>query len=290
MSLDGVELIEVAAGAYSLGEGPLWHEEMRRLVWTDIDAGRVHAMSVMDESPLTLYEGAKVGGMTLQRDGALLLFRERDVARLDADGAVRSLFDVDEPQTERFNDVLALEDGSVLAGMVGKDEESGGLFHVGVDGSMRLLFRNTKYPNGMAVTRDGQTLYYTCSTRGVIVRFDLSALLASEPESAWDLAEVVWRCTRGTPDGLTMDAEGRLWSASWGGGRVVRLSTDGEELGEIGLRERNVTSCCFAGDGLGMLAITTAGGGVYACDVGVRGIRGVRGVRGVAEHRSAILG
>lgn len=282
MSSSGSALIEVSPGPYALGEGPLWHAETGRLVWTDIEAGRIYAMGVEDDAPRTLYEGAKVGGMTIERDGALLLFRERDVARLDADGAVRSLFDVDDSEVERFNDVLALGDGSVLAGMVGRTDDSGGLFHVRTDGSMRLLFRNTKYPNGMAVTDDGRMLYYTCSTRGIIVRFDLSALLSSPAERAWDLGEVVWRCTRGTPDGLTMDAEGMLWSASWGGGRIVRLSTRGEELGEITLRERNVTSCCFVGKGLDRLAITTAGGGVYACDVGVRGIRGV------AEHRSAI--
>lgn len=274
-----VELMEVSGGAYGLAEGPLWHAETGRLVWTDIEAGRVYAKGVHDASAVMLYEGAKVGGMTVDRDGALLLFRERDVARLEGDGGVSVVLEVDEPETERFNDVLALADGSVLAGMVGRDEASGGLFHVRTDGSMRLLFRNTKYPNGMALTRDGGTLYYTDSPRGVIVRFGVAALLGCDEGVGWELGEVVWRCTKGTPDGLTMDAQGMLWSASWGGGRVVRLTTEGEELMELGLRERNVTSCCFAGDGLGLLAMTTAGGGVYAARLGVAGL---------SEHRSAI--
>jgi sugar lactone lactonase YvrE len=62
----------------------------------------------------------------------------------------------------------------------------------------------------------------------------------------------------GMPDGLTVDSEGFIWNAHWGGWRVTRYDPEGKIEREIRLPVKNVTSCIFGGEDLGDLYITTA--------------------------------
>jgi SMP-30/Gluconolactonase/LRE-like region len=62
----------------------------------------------------------------------------------------------------------------------------------------------------------------------------------------------------GGPDGLTVDADGDLWVAIFGGGRVRRYSPDGELREELRVPAVECTSCAFAGAGLNRLYVTTA--------------------------------
>jgi sugar lactone lactonase YvrE len=62
----------------------------------------------------------------------------------------------------------------------------------------------------------------------------------------------------GGPDGLTVDADGDLWIAIFGGGRVQRYSREGKLREEVSIPARETTSCAFAGRGLNRLYVTTA--------------------------------
>jgi sugar lactone lactonase YvrE len=62
----------------------------------------------------------------------------------------------------------------------------------------------------------------------------------------------------GGPDGLTVDADGDLWIAIFGGGRVQRYSPDGVLREELCVPARETTSCAFAGPGMNRLYVTTA--------------------------------
>ena len=91
----------------------------------------------------------------------------------------------------------------------------------------------------------------------------------------------------GRPDGATVDAEGYLWSARYGGSRVVRHAPDGSVDQVIALPASQITSCAFGGANLTTLFITSAtqnmdaaqlaaeptAGHLFAVDVGVKGLR-----------------
>ena len=77
----------------------------------------------------------------------------------------------------------------------------------------------------------------------------------AEPVRALDVSEL-----GGDPDGMTLDAEGNLWVAFWGGSAVHCLSPDGKLLETVELPTSRVTSCAFGGPGLDTLYVTTAGG------------------------------
>jgi sugar lactone lactonase YvrE len=98
----------------------------------------------------------------------------------------------------------------------------------------------------------------------------------------------------GVPDGSTVDSEGYVWTAHWGGWRVTRYAPDGRIDREIEMPVKNVTSCAFGGSNLDTLFVTTASiefdnhrwlflddagfasaplaGAIFALHVGVRGL------------------
>ena len=92
------------------------------------------------------------------------------------------------------------------------------------------------------------------------------------------------------PDGMTVDAEGCVWSARWEGGCIVRYSPDGEEIGRYDIPARKITSVMFGGDDLSDLYVTSAGGAEKAADGPHAGalFRLRPGVKGQLEHRSKI--
>ena len=126
-------------------------------------------------------------------------------------------------------------------------------------------------------------MYFTDTRESAIWAFDFNFEVGeiSNKRTFVDLSG-----QRGRPDGATVDAEGYLWNAEYGGSRVVRYSPDGKLDRQLDLPVTNVTCCAFGGLGLTTLFITTAAqklddseladqpqaGGLFACDVGIKGL------------------
>jgi D-xylono/L-arabinono-1,4-lactonase len=240
-----------------LGENPLWNADTGRLCWTDITGGKVHEIDPVSGAQRVLYEGPMVGGFTLQADGDLLLFRVEDIAVLKSDGRVGVVRAFKDDGMERFNDVIADPEGRVFVGTIGTTAESGGLYRVERDGSVTLLFRGTGVSNGMGFSPDLRTFYWTCSTRRRIYAFDYNRASGSLTRE-----RVLYQATEeeGIPDGLTVDAEGHLWSARWDGFALVHHAPDGTVLERIRFPVAKVSSVCFGGPALDRMLVTSAGG------------------------------
>jgi sugar lactone lactonase YvrE len=157
------------------------------------------------------------------------------------------------------------------------------LYTLGIDYSLTRTLAPVSISNGLGWSPDGRTMYYvdTPTRRVDVFPFDPEAgalgrrrTLATIPSSD------------GKPDGLTVDADGNVWVALWGGAAVQRLTPAGRPTGRIELPTRNVTSCCFGGPGFEVLYITTArrglsaqqlaaeptAGSLFACRPGARGL------------------
>ncbi len=183
----------------------------------------------------------------------MLLFRVNDIAVLKPDGEVRSLVPFADAGSARFNDVIAAPDGSVFAGTIGATDESGGLFHVTADGMVTPIFRGTGCANGMGFSPDLTTFYWTDTTNHLIRAWAFDPVT-----SALSNDRVLTLTNPELPDGLTVDAAGRLFSARWGAGRVAILSPAGTELDSIAVPLSHATNVCFGGAGLTDLYITAA--------------------------------
>ena len=109
--------------------------------------------------------------------------------------------------------------------------------------------------NGLAWSPDEKTMYYIDTPTRVVSAFDYDKTTGAiaNRRVAVRIEEDAW------PDGMTIDAEGMLWIAQWGGGAVTRRDpASGREIGRIGLPAAHVSSCVFGGGQLDLLFITTA--------------------------------
>ena len=281
-----MDLERVADFACELGEGPVWHPDEARLYWVDIDAGRLLRYDPASGDAECVYRTDVVTGVTVQEDGSLLLFMDEGRVGRWVDGELADSATVVESDT-RFNDVIADPAGRVFCGTMPGEDRGGVLYRLDADGTADVVERDVAVPNGMGFTGDRERFYFTESDENVVYRYayDDSTGAVTDRERF-----VTTEGTPGVPDGMTVDAEGCLWSARWKGSCVVRYGDDGRELARYDVPAEKVTSVTFGGPHLGQLYVTTAGGherpemGEYAGAL----YRFDPDVSGVEEFRSAV--
>lgn len=270
------------------GEGPLWHPGEKRVYWVDISNGRMFRYDPASGKHEQFYEGEVVGGFTIQADGALLLFMAKGAIKLWRDGELTTLIDeIPDERDSRFNDVIADPVGRVFCGTMPGKDRLGRLYRLDTDGTLTQLLDGIGTSNGMGFTPDRKQMYYTDSPKFELYRFDYEQVTGAltnqrvfvkSPENG------------GFPDGMTVDAEGYVWSARWDGGCLVRFTPDGVEERRIQFPAKKVSSVVFGGEDYTDIYVTTAGGDKKATDGPGAGalFRLNLGIRGVPEFPSRI--
>jgi sugar lactone lactonase YvrE len=288
------ESVEVAlALGCDIGENPLWHEDAKRLFFVDIPPGTVYAYDPAAGNYDVLCRTRITGGFTLQQDGSLLLFQDGKIARLGLDGSLREMASGCCPGNDRFNDVIADPEGRVFAGAMGGN---GRLLRLNPDGRITEIANGIGGPNGMGFTNDLRGMYFTDSQARKIYHFDYDRRTGNLSNRR-TFAEIP--PDEGLPDGMTVDAEGYVWSAIWFGGRLKRYAPDGRLDREILFPAKQISSVTFGGPELADIFITSAGSDTAdsirppSCDP--EAVRGgdlyrlrVPGVRGKLPFRSRI--
>jgi sugar lactone lactonase YvrE len=246
--------------AFELGEGPLWLAD-GRLMWVDILAGTVLVADEHAAVSRRYDTGLHVGAALPLADSGdgWLLAAGPGFAHLAADGTVRVLAEPERDQRRavRLNDGKCDPAGRLWAGSMAYDESpgAGSLFRVDLDGTVTRVLRGRQVSNGLDWSPDGRTIYYADSGHGVLYRapYDVERgeIGALEPL-------VVPAPGDGAPDGLTVDAEGMVWVAFWGGAAVRRYDPSGRLLEEVRTGAPQTTSCCLGGADGRTLFITTA--------------------------------
>ncbi len=246
-----------------LGEGPLWHPDQRLLYWTDIPAGKLFTFNPATGDQRCVYEDRPVGGMTIQADGALLLFRDQGNVVVWRDGEVLDTIIESLPgeSESRFNDVIADPLGHVLCGTMPTENQKGRLYRLRTDGGIDPLLEDVDISNGFGFNEYLDTLYYVETRAQCVYAFDYDADHGglSNQRRLIEVPEAT-----GHPDGMTVDAQDHLWVAMWGTRRVVRYAPDGTPVQTIKFPARNTTAPTFApapgGDGrlLDGLYVTSA--------------------------------
>ncbi|WP_330631931.1 SMP-30/gluconolactonase/LRE family protein [Halocatena halophila] len=273
--------------AYETGEGPLYHPDEDSLYWVDIPNGHLYRYDFATDTREQCYSGPSVGGVTIQSDGALLLFKEHGTITRWDDGEESVIIpEIPEVRGSRFNDVIAGPHGRVYCGTMPPD---GRLYRLDRDGSIVELLSEVQISNGLGFSPDTERVYFAETEAETIWQFDFDV------ESGTFSNRQVFVDTRGDqgkPDGLTVDSEGYVWSARWNGGSIVRHHPDdGRVVDRVAIPARKVSCLTFGGTDYDQAFVTTATAGN---DRSVEGdgagalFRFEADTSGVPEYRSQI--
>lgn len=267
-----------------LGEGPLWHPERNQLFWFDILGQRM--LSRAASAPLEWEFGECVSAAGWIDRDTLLVAGERALMRLEIGSGKRSeicALEADNPST-RPNDGRADPQGGFWIGTMGKAAEPGaGAIYRYYRGGLTRLLGGLTIPNAISFAPGGRIAYFADTPMRKIMRqaLDGAGWPLGAPEVFVDLG-----ADGPAPDGAVVDAEGGLWNAQWGAGRVARYRANGQFDRALAVPGRLSTCPAFGAAGLGALFVTTASEGIDAPDAAEGPVyRLTPGVAGQAEHR-----
>ncbi|CAH2927401.1 MAG: L-arabinolactonase (EC [uncultured Paraburkholderia sp.] len=250
----------------TLGEGATWCAKTGRFYWTDIEGARLWRYDPADERSTSWAMPERLATFALCADPHyLLLGLASRLAFFDlATGETHHIVDVEPGLNTRVNDGRCDRQGRFVFGT--KDEGSplqaiGGFYRLDHDLTLeRLPLPAPAISNSIAFSPDGATMYYCDSPTREIRACDYGA----DGSVANDRLFTRLTDANGEPDGSTVDRDGGLWNAQWGGGRVVRYGADGVETERVDVPTVQPSCVALGGAQLGKLYITSARVGLDA--------------------------
>ncbi|MGC1550654.1 MAG: SMP-30/gluconolactonase/LRE family protein, partial [Rhodanobacter sp.] len=248
----------------TLGEGIIWCERAQALYWTDIQRSTLYRLHPASGTLQHWTMPERLASFALcEADGWLLLALASRLAffRL-ADGHLQTLHDVEPGFPTRCNDGACDRQGRFVFGTMhepaeGNKHARGSFWRLNADLSLEhLALPYVAISNSIAFSPDGTSMYFCDSLSRCIQRCTYGDTLGI-PQRFVDLGDVA-----GEPDGSCVDAEGSLWNAQWGLGRVVCYASDGSIRMLLPVPTSQPTRPAFGGPHLDTLYVTSARDGL----------------------------
>ncbi len=247
--------------AAQLGEGPAWIGHERALWFVDIEGRRLHRFDPATGAGRDFPMPGRCSFVLPSDDGALVVGMELALHRVVDGGLAGRIAEVGGNPRCRTNDATVDPRGRLWFGTMDLGQQAPiGQVQVFDRGALRAVGGQCAITNGPAISPDGGVLYHVDTLGGIVWEFDISA-----HEALVGGREFVRIAPGdGYPDGVTVDAQGCVWVALWGGWCVRRYAPGGELLLEVPMPCAQVTKLAFGGDGLRTAFVTTARTGLDA--------------------------
>jgi len=247
----------VVATGLRFAEGPLWRAD-GTVVICDLQGNKVYTFNPGDgraerkpgEGLETLRDpSGNAAGSAIDREGRLVFAQfDGNVVRRDTDLKDTVLAsELDGKKLNMPNDLVVKSDGSIYFTDfgAGKDDHAdhAGLYRIAPDGKLKLLTKDVVSPNGLAFSRDEQTLYVALYRDAKVMAYDVTA--EGDLSNGRVFAEMKDPEVKGrsTPDGVKVDAKGNVWTTGAGG--IWVLSPEGKRIGRI--LAPLASNLCFGG-------------------------------------------
>lgn len=284
-------------GHHELGEGVLWCERSQTVFWTDIHASRLwnHDPQSGATRSWPMPERLCCFAFTADPERLLIGLASRLAFFNLGTGAITPICRIeDDLPTTRLNDGRCDRQGRFVFGTLNEDvgrAPIASFYRLNADLSLeRLPLPGIAISNSICFSPDGTRMYHCDSMEGKIMVCDYdpaSGAIAHQRVFA-DLAQ-----QPGGPDGSTVDADGHVWNAQWGGARVVRFAPDGRIDRIVDMPTAQPSCVAFGGAALDTLFVTSAHEGMSARQREQDALAGAlfavpeTGVRGLPEVRFA---
>ncbi|MCC8393962.1 SMP-30/gluconolactonase/LRE family protein [Paraburkholderia sp. MMS20-SJTR3] len=239
-----------------LGEGATWCARSGRFYWTDIEGARLWRYDPADGRSESFAMPERLATFALCANPRYLLVGlASHFAFFDFDtGKTQRIVDVEPGMNTRVNDGRCDRQGRFVFGTKdesGKLQRLAGFYRLNRDLSLeRLPLPAPAISNSIAFSPDGATMYYCDSPSREIRACDYRA----DGGIANDRVFTRLTDATGIPDGSTVDVDGGLWNAQWGGARVVRYGADGVETERIDVPTSQPSCVAFGGPPSGLAA------------------------------------
>ncbi|BBG23472.1 SMP-30/gluconolactonase/LRE family protein [Sulfuracidifex tepidarius] len=243
---------------FTLGEGPVYDIGMNSLFWVDILGMKVMRRDLETGLETSMTLPGPVSSLCVVDNETLAITVRHSFSLLNLrDGSLKEIGRVEEKEDNRFNDGKCDKLGRYWAGTMDmKERDPTGSLYKFVKSPVKVL-NNLTISNGLGWDPDDGTMYLIDTLRRKVFAFDFDL---SKGEIYNMRVAVDFGHEPGSPDGMTVDEEGFLWVAHWGGGKVSRWSPRGEKKGEVKVQASRVTSVTFGGEEMDEVFITTAKG------------------------------
>lgn len=275
----------------TLGEGPLWDDRRNVFFFVDIEGKKLHRVT-LDGQDKAWEMPSRIGTVGLTQGNRLIVALEEGLHLFDPDTGALEFFV--QPETDRTgnrgNDGKPDPAGNMWLGTMPMEQDRvGALYRIAPDGSAKNVIDGLKCANGMGWSPDHRTMYFIDTPSKAVWAFDYDEATGeiANRRVVVDFAQAAPE--EGGPDGMTVDAEGKLWVAQWGGCQVSRYDNiTGEKLMKVEV-PAFCTSCpTFGGENLDLLLITTAEFGKDKFPLAGSLFIAQTGVHGMKAHRFAV--
>lgn len=256
---------EVAFNAEATtGEGSIWHPQRQSLFWVDIEGKTLYEYIPEKEDCRSWKFDRMVSTVVPETDTTVVVSLQNEIIRVNlTNGQTTSIAPIpDSEGTIRCNDGKCDPAGRLWIGTMGfgAPKDAGSLYTVLPDGTVKMRLATVTISNGIVWSADRKYMYYNDTPTQQIARYRYDM---ESGDILFDGIAVSIAKGTGSPDGMTIDSQGRLWVAQWGGYGVYCYDPlTGKLLTKIEVPAPNVASCAFGGENLDTLYITTARAGM----------------------------
>jgi len=241
------------------GEAPLWDATQQKLYWTDCIGCKFYTYDWKSKRREVLLENFEVTGCALDQSGGFSFANSAGIWCWNGKDKPMSVASTFGNVKLQLNDCIADPEGRVLAGSCFYDPSLeyplGKLFSIQRNGEVRILDEGFHLANGLGFSPDGNTLYFTDSVARLIYAYAYDSITGRVRNRR---VFVKVDNDSGLPDGLTVDAEGFVWSAEWYGSRISRYDPDGKLERRIPVPAKQSSSLTFGGPDLRDIFVTSA--------------------------------
>jgi gluconolactonase len=264
----------VLASGFDTLEGPAF-DRHGNLLFVDWERHSILSRSPHGEVREFYNTGGVPAGLAFHPDGSLWVADEGDhihgLMRITPDAEATII--VNEFQGTPLNganDLVFDKDGNIYFSdpwRTSAENPIGGFYRYTVDGELQQIDSGLAFPNGVALTHDGEYVILAETYRNRLLRYRIDSDGSIGPREVWAQTTLP-----SGGDGMAFAEDGNLYVAHHGGSSVDIFAPDGAQVGSISVPGERVTNCAFGGPDRKTLVITECATGlIYAIQLDVAG-------------------